>query len=115
MQVDDLIQPPEKIKEHSKSFLEKIKSTAAKVVGYISGMAFESQMQHQFHDLMPKLIFFYVKHQTSFNSHLYKKIIFMRAVHKGFFQSKTRNKGQVKDWKKLAEKRVVCIEVYKFL
>ena len=36
----------------------------------------------------------------------------MRAVYKGFFQSKTRHKGQVKDWKKLAEKRVPCIEVY---
>lgn len=112
MQVDDLIQPPEKIKEHSKSWWEKIKSTTAKVVGFVSGMAFELQMQHQFRDSMPKLIHFYLKHQTSFNSDLYKKIIFMRAVYKGFFQSKTRHKGQVKDWKKLAEKRVPCIEVY---
>ena len=112
MQVDDLIQPQEKIKEHSKSWWEKIKSITAKVVGFVSGMAFELQMQHQFHDLMPQLIGFYLKHQTSFNSDLYKKISFMRALYKGFFQSKTRHKGLVKDWKKLAEERVLCIEVY---
>ena len=112
VQVDDLIQPQESIKEHSKSWWEKIKSTTAKVVGYVSGTAFELQMQQQFRYFMPKLICFYLKHQTSFNSHIYKKIVFMRAVHKGFFQSKTRNNGQVRDWKKLAEKRVQCMEVY---
>lgn len=112
MQVDDLIQPPEKIKEHSKSLWEKVKSKTVKLVGYVSGMTFEFQMQHQFRDLMPKLIRFYLKHKTSFNSDLYKKITFMRAIYKGFFQSKTRHKGQVEDWNKLAEKRVECIEVY---
>ena len=110
--MDDLIQPQEKIKEHSKSFWNKIKSATAKVMEYVSGVAFELQMQQQFHDMMPELICFYLKHQIYFNSDLYKKIMFMHAVYKGFFQSKTRNKSQIKDWKKLAEKKVQCIEGY---